>query len=185
MASSDSENVPSILQPGVEAPDFNLPSTPDQKVSLHEFRGNPTVLVFYPADWSPVCGDELAIINEVLPEIKSCRATVLGISVDNVWSHLAFAKARNLHFTLLSDFEPKGAAAKAYGAYETSFGVCKRAQFVIDPNGMIHWSYLAPIGVNPGVDGILEAIESLSSSAHQQVKQSHEQYQVKSSDQRI
>src|SRR5476649_2943482 len=99
----------SILQPGTKAPDFSLPSTPDQKVSLSEFRGMNVVLVFYPADWSPVCGDQLALYNEVLPLIKKHHAEVIAISVDGVWCHLAYAHDRKYHMTLLSDFEPKGA----------------------------------------------------------------------------
>jgi peroxiredoxin len=90
-------------------PVFTLRSTPDQSVSLHEFRGQPVVLAFYPADWSPVCGDELAIFNEVLPEFHDLGATLAGISVDGVWCHAAFTRNRNLHFPLLADFEPKGA----------------------------------------------------------------------------
>src|SRR5581483_8919302 len=120
------------------------------KVSLSELRGRPVVLAFYPADWSPVCGDELALFNEALPEIKKHGAELLGISVDGVWSHLAFAKERKLRFSLLSDFEPKGAVARSYGAYREEEGVCARALFVIDPEGTIAWSHLSPIGINPG-----------------------------------
>ena len=75
-----------------------------------------------------------------------------------------FASARKLHFPLLADFEPKGAVAKTYGAYRYREGVSERALFVIDGNGSIYWSYLSPIGVNPGADGILEALESLSAT---------------------
>jgi peroxiredoxin len=151
-----------LLQPNTVAPDFCLPATPDQKISLHEFRGSPAVLVFYPADWSPVCGDELVIFNEVLPELKHYKANVLGISVDNVWSHIAYAQANHIHFPLLSDFEPKGAVSKSYGAYESSAGVCSRALFVISGEGIIYWSYVSPIGVNPGADGVLDALSSMS-----------------------
>ena len=82
------------MQPGRHAPDFELHTTPDQKVRLRDFRGRPVVLVFYPADWSPVCGDQLALYNEVLPEFQRFNAEVLGISVDGVWCHLAYAKDR-------------------------------------------------------------------------------------------
>src|SRR5579883_3223884 len=105
------------MPPGTKAPDFTLPSTPDQRVSLHDFRGRPVILAFYPADWSPVCGDELALFNEVLPEIQRHGATFIGISVDGVWCHNAFAQARRFQFPLLSDFEPKGEVARRYGAY--------------------------------------------------------------------
>ena len=150
-----------ILKAGTPAPDFSLRSTPDQTVSLREFRGNPVVLVFYPADWSPVCGDQLAVYNELGSEWRRHHATLLGISVDGVWCHLAYAKDRKLRFALLSDFEPKGAVARSYGAYRLPEGVAERALFVIDGGGTIRWSYLSPIGVNPGADGILDALERL------------------------
>ena len=153
--------MPALLSPGTPAPDFALPVTPDQKLSLSELRGKPVVLAFYPADWSPVCGDQMALYNEILPEFQKHEAELLGISVDGVWCHTAFAKDRNLHFPLLADFEPKGAVAKAYGAYFEVAGITERALFVIDKNGIIRWSYLSPIAVNPGADGILEALEAL------------------------
>lgn len=151
-----------ILPPGTPAPDFRLPTTPDQCVSLSDFRGTPLILAFYPADWSPVCGDELALFNEVLPEFRRFHAAILGISVNGVWCHLAYAKDRKLRFPLLADFEPKGAVSRLYGAFRPHEGVCERALYVIDANGIIHWSYLSPIGINPGADGILEALEALS-----------------------
>ncbi len=91
------------LPPGTKAPEFELPSTPDQTVSLAEFRGEPVILAFYPEDWSPVCSDQMALYQELLPEFQGFNATLLGISVDGVWCHLAFAKDRNLHFPLLAD----------------------------------------------------------------------------------
>ncbi len=123
------------------------------------------ILAFYPADWSPTCGDQLALYNEVLPEFQRYNAELIGISVDGAWCHAAYAKARNLHFPLLADFEPKGAVAKAYGAYTPSVGMSGRALFVLDRKGTIRWSYLSPVGVNPGADGILAALESLGPSA--------------------
>ena len=152
----------SILKPGTKAPDFRLQTTPDQAVSLSELQGNPVILAFYPADWSPVCGDQVVLYNELLPEFQRHNATLLGISVDGVWCHLAFAKDRKLRFSLLSDFEPKGEVARSYGAYRKKEGVCERALFVIDGNGVVFWSFLSPIGVNPGADGILHALEELS-----------------------
>ena len=127
----------SILAPGTRAPDFKLPSTPDQRVSLREFRGNPVILAFYPADWSPVCGDQMSLYNEVLPEFQKHGARLLGISVDGVWCHAAFAKDRHLHFPLLADFQPHGQVAQRYGVYREEEGVCERALFVIDGNGTI------------------------------------------------
>ncbi len=152
----------SALPPGTQAPDFDLHSTPDQQVDLHHFRGRPVVLTFYPADWSPVCGDQLALYNELLPEFNKHAAQIIGISVDGVWCHVAYARDRKIHFPLLADFEPKGEVARKYGVYRPREGVCERALFVIDPDGIIQWSYVSPAGVNPGADGILNALESMS-----------------------
>src|SRR5215468_5949259 len=115
---STSQNHPtSALRAGVPAPDFRLQSTPDQFVRLSEFRGQPVVLAFYPADWSPVCGDQMGLYNEVLSEFQELGAELLGISVDGAWCHAAFSRDRKLHFPLLADFEPKGAVARLYGVY--------------------------------------------------------------------
>jgi peroxiredoxin len=156
-------NQTALLRPGTPSPDFTLRSTPDQFVSLSELRGAPVILAFYPADWSPVCGDQMALYNEILPEFRRFNAALIGISVDGIWCHLAFAKDRKLKFPLLADFEPKGAVARIYGAYRHQDGVSERALFVIDPEGTICWSYVSPIGVNPGADGILTALEALPS----------------------
>jgi len=150
-----------ILGAGTPAPDFSLHVTPDQKLTLSELRGRPVILAFYPADFSPVCGDEMTLFNEILPEFHKHQAELLGISVDGVWCHEAFAKDRHLHFPLLSDFEPKGEVAKKYHAYRNEDGVSERALFVIDKNGVIFWSYCSPIAVNPGADGILESLEKM------------------------
>jgi peroxiredoxin len=150
-----------ILAPGALAPDFTLHVTPDQSLSLSELRGRPVILAFYPADWSPVCGDQMALYNEILPEFQKFNAELLGISVDGAWCHEAFAQDRHLHFPLLADFEPKGAVAQLYGAYRKSDGTSERALFVIDKNGVITWSYRSPVAVNPGADGILQALEDL------------------------
>lgn len=152
------------LQPGTPAPDFKLRSTPDQDTSLSDFRGRPVILAFYPADWSPVCGDQMALYNEILPEFTRHKAELLGISVDGAWSHAAFSHDRKLHFPLLADFEPKGAVAKLYGVYHAA-GFAERALFVIDKEGIIRWSYVSPAGVNPGAEGILEALEDLDAPA--------------------
>lgn len=155
----------SILQPGAAAPDFTLASKPDDRVSLRDFRGRPVVLVFYPADFSPVCGDQVELYNEISDEFQKHDAQLLGVSVDGVWCHQAFSNARRLGFPLLADFEPKGAVARQYGVYRNGDGICERALFVIDPAGVIRWSYLSPIGENPGADGILAALEDLHGDA--------------------
>lgn len=150
-----------MLSIGTQAPDFLLHATPDQKLRLSELRGRKIILAFYPADWSPVCGDEIALLNETLPYFQKHNAMVMGISVDGKWSHLSFSQDRNLHFPLLSDFEPKGAVAKNYEAFDFETGECKRALYVIDEDGIIQWNYMSPVGVNPGVDGILDALDQL------------------------
>jgi peroxiredoxin len=156
-----------ILAAGTVAPDFNLRVTADQWLSLGDLKGKPVILAFYPADWSPLCGDQMVLYNEILPDFRALGAELLGISVDGVWCHQAFAKDRHLRFPLLADFEPKGAVARSYGVYREDDGVCERALFVIDGNGVIFWSYLSPIAVNPGADGILEALETLSNQSKQ------------------
>jgi peroxiredoxin len=103
----------------------------------------------------------MALYNEVLSEFQKFGAELVGISVDGVWCHDAFAKDRRLHFPLVADFEPKGAVARKYGVYRDDEGVAERALFVIDKNGIITWSYRSPIAVNPGADGILQALEDL------------------------
>jgi peroxiredoxin len=150
------------LPPGTQAPDFELHSTPDQTLSLSDFRGQPVILAFYPEDWSPVCSDQMALYQELLPEFRKFNAELVGISVDGIWSHLAFAEDRNLHFPLLADFEPKGEVARTYQVYRAKEGTSERALYVIDADGIVHWSYVSPVGVNPGADGILSALESLS-----------------------
>lgn len=150
------------LPSGTAAPDFVLPATPDQKVSLQDLRGRPAILAFYPADWSPVCGDQMALYNEILPQFHRAGAQLVGISVDGVWCHAAFAQDRRLHFPLLADFEPKGAVARRYGVYREEDGITERALFVLDADGIIRWSDVSPLGINPGADGILDALDKLA-----------------------
>ncbi|HKY33910.1 MAG TPA: redoxin domain-containing protein [Candidatus Polarisedimenticolia bacterium] len=156
------QSMQSVLQAGRPAPDFSLNSTPDQRVALSDFLGQPVVLFFYPADWSPVCGDQVVLYNELMPVFKGHNATLLGASVDGPWCHLAFSKDRKLVYPLLSDFEPKGEVARAYGVYRQGEGISERALFVIDTEGIVRWSYVSPIGVNPGADGILSALEAMT-----------------------
>ncbi len=161
MTNTGADHPATPLPPGSPAPEFALPSTPDQRVSLAEFRGQPVILAFYPEDWSPVCSDQLALYQELLPEFRKFNAELLGISVDGVWCHLAFAKDRNLHFPLLADFEPKGEVSRTYQVYRATDGTSERALYVIDADGVVRWSYVSPVGVNPGADGILRALEDL------------------------
>ena len=163
MTNTSADQGATPLPAGSEAPDFELPAGPDQTVSLAGLRGQPVILAFYPADWSPVCSDQMALYQAVLPEFARFGATMLGISVDSVWCHRAFAESRRLEFPLLADFEPKGAVARSYGSYDSTEGEAKRTLFVLDREGVVAWSYLSPPDVNPGADGILTALESLTS----------------------
>jgi peroxiredoxin len=159
---TSSNNPSTALIPGVVAPPFTLPNTADMTLDLSSLRGAPVILAFYPADWSPVCGDQMGLYNEVLDMFEEHGARLLGISVDGVWCHKAFAEHRRLRFALLADFEPKGAVARRYGVYREGEGVSERALFVIDGDGVIRSSYVSPIDRNPGADGILTALESIS-----------------------
>jgi peroxiredoxin len=150
-----------VLPAGTAAPDFELKSSPTTTLRLHHLRGKPVIIAFYPADFSPVCGDQIALYNEILPEFRKYGAEILGISVDSRWCHAAFAKAKNIRFPLLADFEPKGKVGRQYGAYRAQDGTEERALFLIDRDGLISWSYLSPVDVNPGADGILDALDAL------------------------
>jgi len=150
-----------MLQIGTTAPDFSLFTTPDQKINLSQLKGKKVILAFYPADWSPVCGDQMALYNETLKFFHKHNAEMIGISVDSKWCHMAFSQDRKLHFPLLADFEPKGAIAKLYNVYDEEEGQCQRAIFVIDEQGIIRWNYLSPVGINPGADGILDALDEM------------------------
>src|SRR5262245_6674056 len=103
----------------------------------------------------------MSLYNEILLEFQTYGAKIFGLSVDGVWCHRAFAKHQNIHFPLLSDFEPKGEVAKRYGVYRQKDGTSERAMFVIGEHGAIFWSYLSPVAVNPGADCILQALEDL------------------------
>ncbi len=151
----------SVLKPGEKAPDFTLQSGLDDTITLSELKGNPVILAFYPADWSPVCGDQIVLYNEILSEFKAHNATLLGVSVDGAWCHAAYVKNGNLNFPLLADFEPKGKVAREYGVYRDQDGLSERALFVIDSEGVIRWSFVSPMGTNPGADGILSALKAL------------------------
>ncbi|HLX90878.1 MAG TPA: redoxin domain-containing protein [Puia sp.] len=146
----------------ISAPEFSLFATPDQKLSLSELKGKRVILAFYPADWSVVCSDQMSLYNATLKFFHKYNAELVGISVDSKWCHMAFAKDRKFHFTLLADFNPKGAVSRLYDVYDDVEGECKRALYVLDENGIIRWSYLSPVGINPGADGILDALEEMN-----------------------
>jgi peroxiredoxin len=151
--------------PGHPAPEFVLRINPDESVALRQFRGRPLILAFYPADWSPVCSDQMALYQAVKTEFDRYDAALLGVSVDGVWCHRAFAESRNLGFPLLADFQPKGEVSAAYGSFDDRSGESERNLFVMDPDGTVFWNYHSPIGVNPGADGILAALDAMQTKA--------------------
>jgi peroxiredoxin len=150
-----------MLAVGTKAPDFELYSTPDQKLKLSELLGKKVIIAFYPADWSEVCSDEMVLYNETLRLFTKHNAQLLGISVDSKWCHMAFSQSNKFHFPLLADFEPKGKVARLYDVYDEVEGESRRAIYILDEKGIIRWNYLSPVGVNPGADGILDALESM------------------------
>jgi peroxiredoxin len=152
---------PEPLVAGLPAPPFSLPATGGEPITLDDFRGQPVVLIFYPRDESAVCGSQLALYNEALALFKEHDAQLLAISVDDLASHKAFARSLNLKFPLLSDSDPAGTVAQAYGVLNQKDGRSERALFVVDDQGIIRWSHLSPRGINPGANGILDALESL------------------------
>lgn len=147
---------------GAKAPSIELPAGHGWTWALQDFRQRLVVLVFYPADWEPVSADQLRTYDKALPEIHQLGAELVGVSVDSIWCHEAFARELQLRFRLLSDFQPRGGAARAYGVYYPRQGASARALFVIDKMGFIRWHYVAAFEVNPGVDGILSALEVLA-----------------------
>jgi peroxiredoxin len=156
---------PDPQAPGAEAPNFRLQSETGEWLTLDELRGRPVVLVFYPADNSPVCSSQLALYSEAHSMFEAYDAQLLGISVDGTASHRDFARDLKLKFPLLSDDKPPGDLARAYGVFNESKGICERALFVLDDQGVVRWSHVSPPSVNPGANGILEALESLDKPA--------------------
>jgi peroxiredoxin len=157
-----------LLTAGDKAPDFTLSSNAgaaagdsEERFVLSKLRGKYVILAFYPADWSAVCGDQLTLYNELLPMFEKQNAELVGISVDGVFCHAAFREARGYKMLLLSDFEPKGEVSKKYGVYREGDGFSERALFVIDKNGVIRYSYISPIGINPGAKEILQTLKEI------------------------
>jgi len=150
------------LEVGAKAPDFELKDTEGKSVRLSELLkdGKPVILAFYPAAFSPPCGDEMSLFQEAQDEFARLDAKIVGISVDNYWSIAAFAKAKGITFPMLSDFHPKGAVAAKYGVMRDD-GIAERALFIVDPKGVIRYSYVSPILQNPGADRLIEELEKM------------------------
>jgi peroxiredoxin len=148
-----------VIQPGEHAPDFSLPDQDGKPVSLSDFHGRTVVLAFYPADFSPVCTDQLSVYQEVLGELEERGAKLLGISVDGAFCHRAFRSHLNLEIPLLADFHPKGEVARAYGVWSEEHGVSGRALVMVDGEGTVAWSYMSPPLEVPGANLIFDALD--------------------------
>jgi peroxiredoxin (alkyl hydroperoxide reductase subunit C) len=151
------------LPAGARAPELDVPVAPDgHHARLADYQGAPLVLIFYPGDFTPVCTGELGLFNELLPDLQALGARVVGISCDSLWAHCAYAKQLKLRIELLSDFHPKGALSRRYDVYRDDIGTSERALFVVDGEGSIFWSEVSPIELNPGADGVIDALERLT-----------------------
>jgi peroxiredoxin len=151
------------LPPDTRAPELGMPATPDgRRITLADVQGSPAVLIFYPGDFTPVCTSELGLFNELMPVFGQFGAKVFGISCDSLWSHIAFAKELHIQVPLLSDFHPKGEVSRRYNVYREDVGICERALYVIDDKGVIYWSHVSPIELNPGADDVIDALERLT-----------------------
>ena len=150
-----------MIAAGEPAPDFTLRDQDGEEVSLADFKGRKALLVFYPMDFSPVCSDQLSIYQEVKPELAGKGVEILGISVDSPYAHKAFQEKLGIDTTLLSDFEPKGAVARAYGSYLDGLGFANRTLVLVDEDGTVAWAYESPSpGEFPGANLIFDALAS-------------------------
>jgi len=144
---------------GEKAPDFTLRNQDGEKVSLSDFRGRKLMLVFYPGDFSPVCGDQLSLYQEVKPEIEAKGVELVGVSVDGFFAHKAFQEKLGIDTVLLSDFEPKGEVARAYDSYVEKMGFANRTLILVDEDGVVAWTYESPNpGEFPGANVIFDAL---------------------------
>jgi peroxiredoxin len=148
-----------MIEAGSPAPEFTLRDQDGNRVSLADYRGRTVVLVFYPADFSRVCTDQLSVYQEVLPQFEEAGARLIGISVDGAFCHKAFQEHQGLTIPLLADFHPKGEVAKAYGVWSEEHGVASRALVMVGPDGVVQWSYMSPPLEVPGANLIFDALE--------------------------
>ena len=156
------------LAVGDLAPDITLQDGNGRLVSLHEFRGRPVVLVFYPLDWSPSCSDQLSLYQAESGEFDRYGVQLLAISVDSIYSHGAWAAVRGLTFPLLADFEPKGEVARRYQVWRPEEGFCERALYVIDKDGKIQYSYVSPkLNQVPDIYELYHVLDSLQAPVHE------------------
>ncbi len=156
----------SIIAPGTKVPDFLLRRGDGSEFTPDDLQGKTTVLVFYPFAFSPVCTDQFQIYEEALPELAEQGATLYGVSTDAVWSQTAFKEKLGVSIEQLSDFEPKGAAARVFGAYFEPVGMTNRALVIIGPDGVVAWSHLADSpGDLPGVNLIFDGLASVGGAS--------------------
>ena len=150
-----------MIAAGEPAPDFTLRDQDGEQVSLSDYRGRKVLLVFYPADFSPVCGDQLSIYQEVKPQIAEKGVELVGISVDGVWAHKAFQEKLGIDTPLLADFEPKGEVGRAYGSYLDGAGTANRTLVLVDESGTVSWTYESPSpGEFPDANVIFDALSA-------------------------
>jgi peroxiredoxin len=150
----------SVIEPGASVPEFTLTTEDGEKFTREDLLGKTSVLVFYPFAFSPVCNDQLTLYEEVLDEFAARGATLYAISTDARWSQAAFREKLGSSVQQLSDFEPKGAAAKAFGVLHDG-GFTQRALVIVNPDGVVKWSYQAPSpGDLPGANLIFDGLDA-------------------------
>ena len=147
---------------GATAPDFTLKDQSQKEVKLSDFKGKRVVIVFYPLDWSPICTNEHACFVNDIKKFEQLDAQVLGLSVDSVWSHKAFADKMGIHYPLLADFHPRGAVADKFGAYLADTGITGRAIAIIDRNGKLAWYKNYDIPVVPDLKEVSDALAKVN-----------------------
>ncbi len=151
------------LPAGTSAPDFTLPDAAGQPVRLADFRGQNVLLVFYPLDWSPACSDQLSLYQLELDTFERAHTQVIGISVDSLYSHGAWAAVRGLTFPLLSDFNPRGAVAERYQVLRAADGFSERALYLVDGAGIIRYAHVSPeLHQVPDIYALFEQIQALT-----------------------
>lgn len=156
------------LPPGTVAPDFALPDAGGQIFRLSEQRDRRIVLVFYPLDWSPGCSQQLDLYTQEGDQFESRNALVIGVSVDSIYSHGAWAAVRRIPFRLLADFNPKGQVARQYRVYRDEDGYSERAVYIIDEAGMIRYSHVSPyLHHVPDIYELFGALDALQTGAHE------------------
>ena len=154
----------SVVAPGTPAPDFTLATEKGEKLTREDLKGRTTVLVFFPFAFSPVCTDQFSVYNEVLDEFEARSAQLYGVSCDATWSLHAFRKQLGVDIPMLSDFEPKGEACRAFGVYHPG-GFPQRALVIIDPQGVVAWSYEADNPAElPGANLIFDGLAAVAAT---------------------